>query len=113
MNCKYIYEAEHDGKRITGTLDEVSSALNWKSARVRRVAESKRQKRDGWAIHRIQTVQDIYTATRPDDDDIVGPSEEVAVLLGLSQDYVYMLAKKGKKTKSGWSITRETVYEEL
>lgn len=104
MANKAIYIAEKDGRRFSGTAEELGIAIG-KSARfVQKHSCLGLVSRDGWHVWKRGPKRVQYIATHPEDDPIIGDCEEVAVLLGITRARVYKVAARSGKTQEGWTI---------
>ena len=98
---------------IVGTAREIGDKTGMDAGRIRFFARTGRKSKHGWAVELL--APSVYTgkvgrraieyiAERPDDDPIIGPPSEIALLTGMEISSVWYLIHSGGKSRSGWTV---------
>lgn len=109
MRREIKYIAERGEERVTGNIHEIAQWLNMTLKHVYNTVALCRTTKAGWRIRRYSVDQWIYTASHPDEDEIVGSCEEVACLLGVSKQGVALTGRNAATNRKGWTIRREKI----
>lgn len=106
-----LYEATYCGRKFRGTRREIAEHFGKNLSFIKRRSDEAGNHKGKWTFRRIGERKNEYTATKEGDDPIIGSAAEVACLIGRTDTYVCYLAKTGKKSSDGWSVTRRVVEE--
>lgn len=114
-----IYKATRDGDEIIGGAARLAQAIRFSTSYIRHLAVNGRRTSDGWKIdlyrprdyvnvgrHRL-----IFTAEKPGEEPRTGTAIELQDFLGIVSEYVNVLARKGRTTRSGWTVRLATPEE--
>jgi len=120
-----IYRAERpDGTYVTGSSYMLEKVLPYSNRYIRELAKAGITTRKGYRVTLVKAGNEfpapprdsmkkpIYVAENPDDDPIIGPCEEIALLTGYTRQHIIRLSKDGKRTKAGWMVRPATPEEE-
>ena len=105
MRKMVIYEATRGDETVRGSGEEIAAAVGKSPHYVYTIASRGFQTREGWKIRRVGVLAHEYTAEKPGEDSIVGSSEEIACLLGITSASVTERARNGNANLQGWTFT--------
>lgn len=109
MEMAVVYLAERGDEKICGNIREISKCLGISTELVRKKDDRNLRTADGWKIRRLYKAVWEYTATNPNEDDIVGSAEEVACLTGYTSRFIRWLADGERKSSCGWTVNKRLV----
>ena len=108
---KYYYIAERGNEKVIGTINDMAHLLGKRADYIHHLIEYQFRTREGWTVKKYRRGVYIYIAEHPEEDPIIGTSEEVACLLSFTEEYIRKMARTGKKSKNGWTIRRKYKIE--
>ena len=114
-----LYQAERDGVLRQGNRQQIADLVGVCADYVARLARCQTKTKSGWEItrcageshrHQMLGVGATYIARKRGDDPILGKTEEIALLLGISVTWARTIIKEGR-VWNGWVITEATEQE--
>lgn len=109
MEMAVVYLAERGDEKICGNILEISRNMGISKKLAYKKVDRHLKTSDGWRIRRLYKAVWEYTASNPDEDDIVGSAEEIACLTGYTTRFIRWLAEDKRKSSCGWTVTKRLV----
>lgn len=96
---------------IEGTAREIGDKIGHDANYIRVMARTGQMSKAGWTVKVVKpsTVQrgrigGEYIAECPGEDPIIGPVNEIAALMGVSEEAVRYLIRSGGRSRVGWTV---------
>ena len=106
-----------DGSVLTGTAVDLSAQTGINDNYLRAAAKLNRPISGSYTVRLIRrgncniTTGKIYVAEHPDEDPIIGPASELALLTGMTDVWIRQIAVSGRSSRDGWRVRLATEEE--